>query len=359
MPDITAHSPDEFLRAFRDQPLSPPIALYAGAALHRAGRIEEAVAVWTIGADHEPMLRKMHLHPQANDELKTHSKLANDAICAHFAKLQAETLDAVEEKVGEPLGRVRAGIWPHFAPTAFDYRATGQRPLTFYMPDLPAAPVTSSDDLPWAAAIEAATGDILAEYQSALASQATFKPYVFAEMAGGQWDELRENPDWSALFIHYNAEVTDMASAFPKTLAALADAPLVRRDGVPLETFFSRLTPGTRIPPHHGLTNSRLTVHLPVIVPTATEENRPWIRVGDAIHHWRVGELFAFDDSFEHEACNPTDADRTVLIFEAHHPDLNQAEIAAIEAVYSAFDDWGTSRATLLGLNANGEAPAT
>jgi aspartyl/asparaginyl beta-hydroxylase (cupin superfamily) len=48
-------------------------------------------------------------------------------------------------------------------------------------------------------------------------------------------------------------------------------------------------------------------------------------------HAWREGELFAFDDSFEHEAWNRAAEDRVVLIFEAHHPDLSAAERAAIE----------------------------
>ena len=34
-----------------------------------------------------------------------------------------------------------------------------------------------------------------------------------------------------------------------------------------MEAFFSRLVPGAHIPPHYGLTNTRLTVHLPLIVP--------------------------------------------------------------------------------------------
>ncbi len=358
MPDIAAHSPDEFLQTFREQPLSPPIALYAGAALHRAGRVEEAVAVWTIGADAEPLLRKLHAHPEANAELKGHSKLADDAIAKHFTDLHQRTLDAVEKERGTSLPRVRAGIWPHFAQAAFDYRTPLQRPLIFYMPDLPAAPIAPSDDLPWAAAIEAATQEILVEYQSALSAQAEFSPYVFAQMAGREWDQLRENPDWSALYLYYDAAETEMVKAFPKTLAALENAPLVKRAGVPLETFFSRLTPGTAIPPHFGLTNTRLTVHLPLIIPDADDDKRPWIRVGDAIHHWRTGELLAFDDSFEHQASNPTNADRTVLIFEVHHPDLSSDEIAGVERVYEAFDNWGRSRRRLLGLDEAKDAPA-
>ncbi|MEM9261962.1 MAG: aspartyl/asparaginyl beta-hydroxylase domain-containing protein [Pseudomonadota bacterium] len=353
MPDITAHSPDEFLQNFREQPLSPPVALYAGAALHRAGRVEEAVAVWTIGADGEPLLRKLFMHQDVGEELRRYSKLADDAIRAHFNDLHRRTVETVEAQTGTTLPRVHAGIWPHFAAEPFEYQTSGQRPLNFYMPDLPAVPITESKDLNWAAPIEAVTEDILAEYRTAVDADAEFNPYVFQQMAGSEWNELRESDDWSALYLYYNADETDVTKAFPKTTAALQNAPLVKRDGLPLEVFFSRLTPGTKIPPHYGLTNTRLTVHLPLIIPDSEQSDRPWLRVGDAIHHWQEGQLIGFDDSFQHEASNPTDSDRTVLIFEAHHPDLSDHEIAAIEAVYAAFETWGKSRRSLLNLDAD------
>jgi aspartyl/asparaginyl beta-hydroxylase (cupin superfamily) len=93
-----------------------------------------------------------------------------------------------------------------------------------------------------------------------------------------------------------------------------------------VELLFSRLLPGAHIPPHFGTGNHRITVHLPLIVPGDCE-----IRVGGTRHAWREGELFAFDDSFEHEAWNRSSEERVVLIFEAHHPDLRPEERAAIE----------------------------
>ena len=64
------------------------------------------------------------------------------------------------------------------------------------------------------------------------------------------------------------------------------------------------------------------------------------IRVGSARHAWREGELFAFDDSYEHEAWNRAGKDRVVLIFEAHHPDLRPEERAAIERAIGAREHW-------------------
>jgi aspartyl/asparaginyl beta-hydroxylase (cupin superfamily) len=118
-------------------------------------------------------------------------------------------------------------------------------------------------------------------------------------------------------------------------LRALEAADVLRIDGRPMELFFSRLRPGAHIPPHFGVANNRLTIHLPLIVPDDCS-----IRVGSGIHAWRTGELFAFDDSFEHEAWNRSSEDRVVLIFESHHPDLGPEERAAIEYAFEARGRW-------------------
>ena len=104
--------------------------------------------------------------------------------------------------------------------------------------------------------------------------------------------------------------------------------------------FFSRLKPGAHIPPHFGCANNRITVHLPLIVPDNCA-----IRVGDDLHGWTEGKLFAFDDSYEHEAWNRSDRDRVVLIFESHHPDLTQDERYAVERTYAARGNWVERRA--------------
>lgn len=82
-----------------------------------------------------------------------------------------------------------------------------------------------------------------------------------------------------------------------------------------------------------------MTVHLPLIVPDNCA-----IRVGDYHHSWREGEVFAFDDSFDHEAWNDSDLVRIVLIFEAWHPDLTADEIKAVERSFSARENWTKNR---------------
>jgi aspartyl/asparaginyl beta-hydroxylase (cupin superfamily) len=201
-----------------------------------------------------------------------------------------------------------------------------QQPSLFYMPDLPAMPVTPRERLPWAASVEAQVDAVRAEYLAAVEAGTAHSPYVDPATRSPVWKELRGNLDWSSLHLFKVTRETPYARLFPRTLAALETADVVRVEGRPVELFFSRLKPGAHIPPHFGAANNRITVHLPLIVPGEAE-----IRIGSARHRWQEGELFAFDDSYEHEAWNRADADRVVLIFEAHHPDLQPAERAAIE----------------------------
>ena len=214
-----------------------------------------------------------------------------------------------------------------------------QRSLIFHMPDLPAHPIEPNARFDWVPALEAATGSIKAEYEAYVGIGGSAQPYVPAGTNATGWASLSGSLDWSAIHLCQNAKRMPVADSFSETLRALEAVDLVRIDGVPMEIFFSRLKAGAHIPPHHGLTNTRVTVHLPLIVP----ENC-MIRVARHEHRWREGCVFAFDDSFEHEAWNRSESDRTVLIFEAHHPDLAVEERAAIEHAYTARQRWLDSR---------------
>ena len=196
------------------------------------------------------------------------------------------------------------------------YRTPGQQPSLFYMPDLPARRHHAARAISPGrrARSRRARPRCARSTWPPSAAGAQHAPYVDANTRSPIWRELRGNADWSSLHLYKVAEETPFAKLFPKTLQALEAADVVRVDGRPVELFFSRLKPGTHIPPHFGIANNRLTLHLPLIVPGDCA-----IRVGSEMHSWREGELFAFDDSFEHEAWNRSSEDRVVLIFESHH----------------------------------------
>ena len=100
--------------------------------------------------------------------------------------------------------------------------------------------------------------------------------------------------------------------------------------------LFSLLLPGTHIPPHHGMLNTRAIVHLPLIVPPGCR-----LRVGNHERAVEAGRAMIFDDSMLHEAWNDSDATRVVLLFEVWRPELREAERAALTTMFEAIGTYG------------------
>src|SRR3954465_4336642 len=110
-------------------------------------------------------------------------------------------------------------------------------------------------------------------------------------------------------------------SGWARSGAALSKGPMSRIGSRTPSVLFSLLKPGAHIPPHHGMLNSRLICHLPLIVPPGC-----WLRVGNDTRQWEKGKLLIFDDSIEHEALNPTPDLRVILLFDIWRPELSEAE---------------------------------
>ena len=117
-------------------------------------------------------------------------------------------------------------------------------------------------------------------------------------------------------------------AACPRSAELLASLPLLDIAGKAPSVMFSVLAPRTRIPAHHGSSNVRVTVHLPLIVPPGCG-----FRVGGETREWREGKAWAFDDTIEHEAWNDSDQPRIILILDAWNPYLTEAERAAVRVV--------------------------
>jgi aspartyl/asparaginyl beta-hydroxylase (cupin superfamily) len=95
--------------------------------------------------------------------------------------------------------------------------------------------------------------------------------------------------------------------------------------------LFSLLRPGTHIQPHHGLLNTRLICHLPLIAPPGCR-----LRVGGEVRSVEPGKALIFDDSFEHEAWNDGAETRVVLLFEIWRPEITAKERQALTAMFEA-----------------------
>lgn len=178
---------------------------------------------------------------------------------------------------------------------------------------------------------------IRAELASVLVSdQSGLEPYV-AYPDGvplDQWRELNRSRRWSAYFLwNQGAAQSGHLARCPRTAQALQAAPRCEIAQHGPNVFFSILEPHTRIPPHTGVTNARLTVHLPLIVPPGCG-----FRVGGETREWIPGRAWVFDDTIEHEAWNDSDQVRTILICDVWNPRLSADEQATIAALMAAMD---------------------
>ena len=211
-----------------------------------------------------------------------------------------------------------------------------QRPTSFYYPGLPQRPFYARDDFAWVAGLEAAAPAIRAELEGVMGGAGS-RPYVQgAPDRPNRGHALLDDPAWSAFHLYENGvRVAENADRCPDTLTALDGLPMPAIVGRSPMALFSVLAPHTHIPPHCGMLNTRLIVHLPLIVPDGCR-----LRVGNHTHTVVEGQAMIFDDSIEHEAWNDSDAVRVVLLFEVWRPELTADERAALTKMFDAIGQY-------------------
>ena len=205
-----------------------------------------------------------------------------------------------------------------------------------FFPEIPTIEFFDRSSFPWLDVIEAGTDDIRAELTSVLVSdRAGLEPYI-AYPDGvplDQWKQLNKSRRWSAYFL-WNQSVPQLAhlARCPRTAQLVQTAPQCDVAARGPTVFFSVLDAATRIPAHTGVTNTRLTVHLPLIVPPECG-----FRVGSETREWIPGKAWVFDDTIDHEAWNESDTPRAILIFDIWNPLLTAAERDLVRAATEAY----------------------
>jgi aspartate beta-hydroxylase len=192
---------------------------------------------------------------------------------------------------------------------------------------------------PWLQALEAAGDSIREEFLAVLSQdQPGIAPYIAfnAGLPLHQWRDLNHSRRWSAYFLCNQSRREDAHLArCPSTAAALAKVPQVDIPGRGPTAFFSILDAHTHIPAHSGVTNTRLTVHLPLVVPPGCR-----FRVGGETREWREGTAWVFDDTIEHEAWNDSDLPRAILIFDVWNPELTARERDLVRETTVALNEY-------------------
>lgn len=134
----------------------------------------------------------------------------------------------------------------------------------------------------------------------------------FQEISPDQY-RLATEQNWKTFVLFgFGQKLEKNAQLAPQTTKILETVPNLQT------AMFSILAPGYHIPAHKGVTKGILRSHLGLIIPKDREKCR--IRVDDTITAWKEGEIFVFDDTFEHEVWNDTDEERVILLFDFDRP---------------------------------------
>ncbi len=321
----------QFLAAFagqHDQPSAADSGLMLVNALapenpDLAGRL----AAWLFAQ--QPLLAQAWNRPDVPPALRKLSAQGNDTLARQ--RFQQQWQVATEFIAGNDLaGRRLRGFLEFFhGLKPIQWAHPLQRPSYHFYPGLRAQPFYDLQ-AEWMASFSQYWQQIREEKNALLAAQAGIAPYVNESTPDDpDWKKLEKNLTWTSAHLLKGGQVnTDVASHCPHTMAALDRLPLARMAEHAPEAFFSILQPDTYIPPHFGLSNLKLTVHLGLDIPWDCA-----IAVGAEQRGWQAGEILVFDDSFRHEAWNRSSQDRAVLITEIWHPDLLPEECAALSAI--------------------------
>lgn len=347
-------------QAVKDDPSHPSLWLNLAAALRQLKRTDEEAVAIDRALALDPRYLRAILQKASLDELQDNTRgaaaLYRSAlqmippraepppslrpVLQHATEVAAandRALEAFLEKrlkelrmrfAGEPLERFDRCL----ATLLRKHPIYRPQPTFMYFPQLPAIEFYERSEFPWLDSIEAATDVIRAELVNVLGDgPSVLEPYV-GHAAGvplNQWQELNHSRRWGVYFLwREGVAFPEHIARCPRTVAALEAWPRCEVPGCGPTAVFSILDGKTRIPPHTGVTNTRLIVHLPLIVPPGCG-----FRVGAERREWRPGKAFVFDDTIEHEAWNDSDVPRAVLILDIWSPFLSAAERELVRAV--------------------------
>jgi aspartyl/asparaginyl beta-hydroxylase (cupin superfamily)/Flp pilus assembly protein TadD len=214
-----------------------------------------------------------------------------------------------------------------------------RQPTFMYFPHLPGYEFYAREQFPWLEELEQATDEVRREFEQVFTEDAgSLVPYISypAHAPLDQWRELNHSRRWSAFFLWKDgAPVSEQLTRCPRTAELLARMPMATVADHAPTAFFSILDAKTHIPPHTGVTNTRLIAHLPLIVPPGCR-----FRVGSETREWRTGEAWVFDDTIEHEAWNDSDVPRAILIFDIWNPYLSAAERDLVASATKAYGEY-------------------
>lgn len=340
---------EEALQAFRISlqlnPNQPLCWIQQGDVFQALGRTNEAITSYNHAASITGSLGALANAHRNNPQTRIIIARAAKLLVSEREKAIANaTRNIVKQDDEDKFARaMTAGT--HMSQSALpEYVDPLQRPSFCYFPGLDAKPFYDRSEFAFLKTLEKAYKQINAEFWDILSSnQEHMQPYVkIDEENTGPWSELNYSTNWKAYHLYENGKrIDENCNRCPQTARIIQSLPLAKITGQAPEVFFSVLKPGTRIPPHYGVANYKLTVHLPLTPP-----NHCGMRVGGITKNWKQGKCLIFDDSFENEAWNNGDELSVILSLEIWNPLIEEEEkvyinkaIAGLEAFRHTMDN--------------------
>jgi len=323
---------------------NPTPYLFLGFVLQKLERTDAAVQVWSLAADLDSRIVNTWRNPDVPADIQQRSRAADLGIRSYLTAMHSACIaEFRRQHPRADVERIAAAVWCQTHDVAFEYQHARQNPQLFFVPDLAPIPVYGPGHLPWQQKLEDAFQDIreefLANWEQARDEE---RPYLEPSAAnlGENWKPIADSLNWGSLHLYKQGVANSrLVGLFPVSLAACRAVPLVDTPGGPSEILFSVLQGEQRIPPHFGVANTAVTVHMPIITT-----DRSAIRIVDDVFKWQQGKVVAFDDTFEHESWNESAEPRVNLIFETWHPDLTDDEKGAITMAFATRKSWSDSR---------------
>jgi aspartyl/asparaginyl beta-hydroxylase (cupin superfamily) len=309
-------------------------------ALLARGMLEERIgASRTAASTYRDVLKIAPPANQVTEEMRRALAHASEIVERNAQELEAflrDRLSPVQDKHrGENLARfeecrdIALGRTKPFV----------QEPSLLLIPRLPAIGFYDNAEFPWLERLEAATPAIRDELLALLREDSEgFKPYVNHQLGApiDQWAELNHSMKWNAFFLWKDGVRMDKQCARCPQFAALLDTlPMISIPNFGPTVLFSVMEPHTHIPPHSSVTNARLVVHLPLIVPPGCR-----FRVGNETREWREGKAWVFDDTLNHEAWNDSDEKRVIVMIDTWNPLLTAAERELVSTLLNGMRDY-------------------
>lgn len=187
-----------------------------------------------------------------------------------------------------------------------DAASGSSRPTVLSVPGLRSSPIW---ELPIIAEKLSSNCEVISHEIMCALEQGKLKPdKIEKSVSSGNWNayyHMEEgvlNPD----FGNHCPRTADLIESLPVFKCSLG------------YSYISVIGPGTLIASHHGCTNAKLRIQLPLLHCEGSA-----LAVDGVNYHYTQGIPIIFDDSFCHSVCNEGVKPRVVLIIDIWHPDVD------------------------------------